>query len=179
MALSPFFHDGFRDLLWPTFNNRYEDPFPQDFMIMPVIPRLDRRAFPVDKDMILHTSSPGYEIHRDDTDGKYQISVDVPGIQASDLNVQVENDGTVLHISGGRNVVAEDGKSKTTMKFTKRFTIGSDMDMPKMTANLANGVLTLTAPVKEKQPRPDVYQIAISETKPAIADGKVEEKKEA
>jgi hypothetical protein len=50
-----------------------------------------------------------------------------------------------LHFPGDRRVLKNDGK---TMHTTKQFKIGSDID--KMSANLADGVLTLTAPIKEK-----------------------------
>ena len=78
---------GFADDLVPLF----DDPF-KDFM-MPVIPN-----FPRTDDMTLLRSSPGYEIN--EHDGKYMISVDVPGVKASDMNVDLENDGKVVHISG-------------------------------------------------------------------------------
>jgi HSP20 family protein len=166
MALSPFFHHhqarplfGFDDFFWPSFP-RMDDTD----LLLPVIPNLVRND-----DMILQSSSPGYEIHK--ADGKYMISVDVPGVKAADISVQVEDEGKILHISGGRHVVKDDGKTTHTMKFSKRFTIGSHMDIDKLSANLADGVLTLTAPVKEKVKIP-VQTIAITE-------GKTDEKKES
>ena len=165
MALNRFQHDrplfGFDDFLWPR-PLLFDDPL-KDLMLMPVIQNLDRND-----DMILRASSPGYEIHQ--LDGKYQISVDVPGVKASDITVNLEHEGKVLHISGGRKSTQDDG-SYSEMKFEKRFTIGSNMDVDKITANLADGVLTLTAPVKEEVKKP-VHTIAITEGKP-------EEKKEA
>jgi len=95
--------------------------------------------------MILLHSSPGYEIH--EKDGSYQISVDLPGIKAADMKIEVENNGRMLHLLGGRKVTQGDRVMET--KFDKKFTIGENVDTDKMTANLADGVLTLQAPKKQ------------------------------
>ena len=51
------------------------------------------------------TTSLGYDI-RETNDGKeYAISVDVPGIKPSDLNVELQDDGRVVRIWGGRKHV--------------------------------------------------------------------------
>ena len=89
---------------------------------MPVIPNIPRSD-----DMSLLRSSPGYEIN--EHDGKYLISVDVPGCKRTDMR-------------GGKS---------TETKFSKRFTIGDNVDIDKMTASLSDGVLTLTAPIKKKE----------------------------
>lgn len=164
MALNRFFHDhplfGFDDFLLPR-PLIFDDPL-KDFM--PVIPSLDRNA-----NMILRASSPGYEIHQ--IDGMYQICLDVAGAkQASDITVTLEQDGKVLHIAGGRKTTKEDG-SFSEMNFEKRFTVGSNMDVDKITAKLADGVLTLSAPIKEEVEKP-VVTIAITE------EGKPEEEEE-
>jgi len=151
MALNRYNNDrlfGFGDHLVPFF----EDPFKD---LMPVL-----STFPRTDDMTLLKSSPGYEIN--EADGKYLISVDVPGVKASDMTVDVENDGKVLHISGGRKVVKKGETTET--KFSKRFTIGDNIEIDKMTANLSDGVLTLTAPVKEEV-KPQPKRIAITEGK--------------
>jgi HSP20 family protein len=166
MALNRFQHHhdrpivGFDDFFWPK-PMVLEDPLMD--LLMPVIPNLDREA-----NSILRVTSPGYEIH--EVDGQYQICVDVPGVKAEDMKVNVEHEGKVLHISGGRKVV-KDG-STSEMKFEKRFTIGKNIDIDKMTANLSHGVLKLTAPVKQEEAKP-VHTIAITEG-PAETDEKKE-----
>jgi HSP20 family protein len=163
MALNRFHNHrplfGFDDFFSPT-PFHFEDPFFDD-LLMPVVANRERPD-----DMILRVASPGYEIN--EVGGKYQIAVDVPGVKAGDMTVSLENEGRVLHIKGGRKTVKE-GET-TEMKFEKRFTIGNNVDVDKLTANLSDGVLTLTAPVKEEQKKP-VHTIAITE-------GPVEEKKE-
>ena len=96
------------------------------------------------------------------------ISLDLPGVKRSDMNVDLENDGKIVHIHGGRKMV-EGGKTTET-KFSKRFTIGENIDIEKMTANLNDGVLTLTAPIKKKE-EPQPKRIAIQEGSMEV-DGK-------
>ena len=131
---SPF---GFDDFLVPFFE---QDPF-KGFQ-MPVISN-----FPRSDEMTLLRSSPGYEIN--EKEGKCMISLDLSGVKRSDMNVDLEGDGKIVHIHGERKMVQE-GKTLET-KFSKRFTIGDDVDIEKMTANLSDGVLTLTAPIKKKE----------------------------
>jgi HSP20 family protein len=140
---------GFDDLFAPTpFFHR--DPI---FDLMPIFPDLERLT-----DSVLVRSSPGYEIN--ETDDNYQIIVNVPDVKAGDMSVQLENDGRVLHISGRRKVVKDDTTTET--KFEKRFTIGRNVDTQKVTANLADGVLVLSAPKIEKKEAP-IFNIAITE----------------
>ena len=141
MALNPYHRAplfaGFDDFFSPVpFFAR--DPFLDS---MPVISNLLR-----DDDMQLMRSSPGYEIN--ETKEKYSIAVDVPGVRAEDMDIQLENEGRVLHISGGRKI-EKDGVTRET-KFEKRFTIGENVDKDKITADLKDGVLVLTAPKIEK-----------------------------
>lgn len=114
-----------------------------DAVLVSIIPNSDRAAR---KTICRSVSiSPGYK-----ADDKFLICLYVPGIKAKDMAVQVEQDGKVLYVAGRRTVVSKDGFKPQTMKFWKRFRIGTHMDVDRMTAHLANGVLTLTAPVKDK-----------------------------
>lgn len=123
----------------PFFNARRE-PFFDSFM--PVL-----KNFSANSGATLLRSSPGYEIK--ESDGAYEIVIAIPeGIQSSDMEVELEHDGTVLHVSGSRKV-EEEGKVSTT-RFNKRFTIGHNVATDKLTANLSEGVLVLKAPKIEK-----------------------------
>jgi HSP20 family protein len=165
MALSRFHRDpffrgfGFNELFAPS-PYVWRDPFED---LMPVIRDFDRTF----DDMVLRHSSPGYEINENES--KYEISMDLPGIKPSEMTAQLEHDGRVLRVTGGRKVT-KDGKEMET-KFEKRFTIGDNVDTSKLTANLADGVLTVTAPkltVKALEP----IKIEITENKMAIEDKK-------
>jgi HSP20 family molecular chaperone IbpA len=130
---------------------------------MTVIPNLQRAS-----DMTLLTTSPGYEVYYTDNGNTYHISMDLPDVQASDIKVKVEQDGKVLHVSGGRTHtdVSMDGTDTytRTTRFEERFTIGNTMDIDHTKANFANGVLTLSAPVK-KDPTHKVHTIKVTTEK--------------
>ena len=89
MALSRPFFTGFDDF----FDPRARDPI-TDIVQMPVL-NIERDPF-----MVLQRSSPGFEVHSTDKDWK--LAIDVPGVQASDMNVNLEDNGRLLHLSGGR-----------------------------------------------------------------------------
>merc|ERR1712151_940183 len=84
-----------------------------------------------------------------------QLALDLPGVKLEDIKAELVNGGRVLHLSGGRKVRA--GSSFWEVKFDKRFSLGKNVDSSKLTAHLADGVLTLTAPKSE----PKTQEIAI------------------
>ena len=134
-------HSGFDDFFSgdpfaPFFSKPFRDPL-FDFGVMPVLKR-----FPTGN-MTLLRSSPGYEIK--ESDSTYEIAIDIPDeVHASDMKVELEENGTVLHVSGERKV--EEKNKVVQSRFEKLFTIGSNIDTSKISANLADGVLVLQAP---------------------------------
>jgi HSP20 family molecular chaperone IbpA len=107
---------------------------------MPLMRNLETNA-----DAILRQSSPCFEIHEDDT--KFQLSVEVPGVKVEDMTVQVEQNGRVLRLSGGRKI--KKGDEVTETHFEKSFRLHRNIDASKITANLADGILIVTAPKGE------------------------------
>lgn len=150
MALGRPLFTGFDDFFEP--NPWVRDPF-TDIVAMPVLSDIQRDPF-----MVLQRSSPGYEVHQNDK--AWQISIDVPGVKATDMQVNLEQNGRLLHLSGGRKVEKENEVRET--KFDKKFTIGDDIDTTQIAANLADGVLVVTAPKKEKI-EPPVTNIPITQ----------------
>jgi HSP20 family protein len=155
-----------RDPFAPLFS-RHESPFMD---IMPVL-----RDFPsIEKEMTLLRSSPGYEIREDA--GKYEISVSIPdGIDADNLKVEVENDGSVLHLSGRQTTRDENDEVVSDMRFEKRFSIGANVDTDQITANLDEGVLVLKAPKLEPD-TPQRQSIPITQKPHASLDEEVVQK---
>jgi HSP20 family molecular chaperone IbpA len=115
-----------------------------------------------------HSRHP-YQIHEDDK--MYTVSVDVPGVRAEDLSIKIE-DNNVLHLSGERKI--QDGKNHSERKFDYRMTLGDDVQLEKISANLADGVLKLTAP-KIVVKKPEARTIQITED-PASKPVDVEQK---
>jgi HSP20 family protein len=149
--LNPFFtspFSGFDEFFAPS--PFFKDPF-EDFM--PVLRNFNRNQ----AGMTLRHSSPGYEIN--ETDNEFQIAIDVPGCKPSDMTVQLEEEGRILRLSGGRKV--NKGGQVTETKFEKRFTIGENIDTANIAADLSDGVLVVKAP---KLPKEEVAPIKIQIT---------------
>ena len=144
---SPSIFDGFDDFFsTPVFPH----------VPVPFLTDIDR-----DPDMVLRHSSPCYEITENDK--QYQLAVDVPGVKRDDINIELEQD-RMLRISGGRKVhtTQKDGSTKTSeSKFQKRFVMDESIDKEHVSANLEDGVLTITAPKRIDHKK--VQKIAITE----------------
>lgn len=155
--LHPFFSSDFRPR---GFDEFFRDPFfsRDPFFASDPMQVLRRPTFLTGNSS---NSVVGYDIH--ESDESYQISVDVPGVKINDLKVEVEGDDrTMLKISGGRKTTNKETGIETVTRFEKRFMIGDNVDMDKLTANLEDGVLVLTAPKIEKKQVP-VRTIEITE----------------
>lgn len=80
------------------------------------------------------------------------FTADVPGIKESDLEITLE--AGVLTLKGERKYEGT-GKDKVWLNrsygaFTKQFTLPDTVDGEKLTAELANGVLTIRVPQQPK-----------------------------
>ena len=96
----------------------------------------------------------------DEKGAAYEISVDIPqGLQYPDLKVELERDGSVVHVSGENHVETDD--TTTTTRFSKRFAIGKGlMDTDNLQAHFSlgendKGRLVLRAPKLAPQPEPE------------------------
>ena len=101
-----------------------------------------------------HGSSQGNH-HVHETEDAITVNIDLPGVKASDLQVQLVD--KVLRVSGERKIAG------TESKFIRSFSIDPDtVDFENMKANMEFGVLTLTAP---KRIKPAVSKtITVTET---------------
>lgn len=155
MALNRFVNRGFDDFFTPSFPSFFS-PVP----VFDMVPSNFDRIFKSQLQML-----PGFEI-RESAD-KYHLQVEMPGIKASDMSVELEDNGRVLHISGSRKRETHDengNRSFSSSRFDKRISIGDNVDAEKMTGNLQDGILMLEAPKKEKKEK-SVFKIPITEDK--------------
>jgi HSP20 family molecular chaperone IbpA len=122
----------------------HRDPFFNDFFGPSVAPSFAVRN---------GSSIVNHHVH--ETEEAITVSIDLPGVKASDLQVQVED--KVLRVSGERKTAG------TESKFVRSFSVDpTTVDFDNMKANLEYGVLTLTAP---KRVKPTVSKtIAVTET---------------
>lgn len=96
--------------------------------------------------LTLHRTPQNYHVTEDDKE--FKLAFDVPGVKADNIKIELKDDGRVLHLSGGRTVQTENEFSE--IKFSKSFTLGSNIDSSHLTASLADGVLTVSAPKKKE-----------------------------
>jgi HSP20 family molecular chaperone IbpA len=104
-----------------------------------------------------------------------RLTVDLPGVPAKDLDVQVEKG--VLTITASRKTTSMDGNhvvKKQTIK--RRYAINMDVvDDAKLAAHLQHGVLTVTAPKKKQPPESCIHRIVVqSESDPDEDDERAE-----
>ena len=85
-----------------------------------------------------------------DDDEKFQLSVDVPGVEMKDLDVSVDEENGYLTVAGQRTVSSKNDEtgasSKYSSKFSQTFALDDAVDLDKFSADLKNGVLVVTAP---------------------------------
>ena len=85
---------------------------------------------------------------------EYRIVMDLPGIAASDLEIQVENQ--TLSIKAERKNEVPEGfeprrrERSGNVAFTRTFRLGNGVNAGGIDANLKDGVLTLTLPRSEQ-----------------------------
>jgi HSP20 family protein len=88
------------------------------------------------------------------TETAYQLKMDLPGVTGEDLKVQVKNFGRLLTISGER-------KGTRCAKFSRNFKLHDDADYQHMTAELVDGVLSVSIP-KVEPVHPPVVDVPIT-----------------
>jgi len=90
------------------------------------------------------------------------FACDVPGVKRDDLEITIE--GGTLTIRGRRQYQGGENErvllGRSYGAFEKRFTLPDTVDAERMTADLADGVLTVTVP---KQPKAKPRRIAIGQ----------------
>ena len=149
--------------------------FDDDFFTDPIVPSpfFGAPTLTRFKSDTMRRASPRYEVTENDK--QFRLALDVPGVKPDNMKIELENDGRVCHISGGRKEKTD--KSYEEYKFDKRFTLGRDLDTTKITAHLSDGVLVLTAPKKEKlPPATQTVDIVQGEAPAMLMDTEEEEK---
>lgn len=88
-------------------------------------------------------SDPSYHVEELST-GEIELTVDVPGVAAADLNVELLEEGTLLRISGSRR------HRGSVKEFDQLFRLNKDVDADNLSVRLADGVLRVVAPKKQR-----------------------------
>merc|ERR1712013_100355 len=80
---------------------------------------------------------------------EYKVAVKVPGVEAKDINLQLDQDGRALRLKGDRTY--EEGGMKVQSRFKKAILLNPDVDTTKLAATMLGDVLTVVAPKIEKK----------------------------
>ena len=115
---------------------------------------------------------PRYEIVN--TEAKFQVAMDVPGVKMEDIDITLEDDGSVLSITGMRQ--ASDETYSFSSKFAQNFSLDPTIDVEKFTASLKNGVLIVSAPREMKRVEETIRKIPITEQVEKVSEKSVDEK---
>lgn len=89
-----------------------------------------------------------------ETDGNYQIALELPGVNPGDVKVVVRDN--VLTVSGERTAATPAEGSKTHIaervygSFQRRFTLPKNADGERVSAEFKNGVLLTSIPKREE-----------------------------
>jgi HSP20 family protein len=98
---------------------------------------------------------PYADIH--ETDDALTVVMEVPGVEKDAVNVALEND--VLRVDGQIDFAKYEGMEPVYTEYnvghySRSFTLSNKIDQDRISAQLDDGVLTLTLPkAKESQPR--------------------------
>ena len=83
--------------------------------------------------------------------GKVVVRMEMPGVSKKDLDIQVK--GQELTVTGRRQDAAVDGvwvlRERRRGDFQKTYSVDTSIDLEKVDAELTNGMLILTLPMKE------------------------------
>lgn len=98
---------------------------------------------------------PYADIH--ETDDALTVVLEMPGVEKKDINIALEND--VLRVDGQVNFTKYEGMEPVYTEYnvghyTRSFTLSNKIAQERISAQLEDGVLTLTLPkTKDAQPR--------------------------
>ena len=99
------------------------------------------------------------------TDKAYAVDVEIPGVKASDIDVEIVND--TLTIRGEKRRESKHSEKnfyrmeRTYGSFQRVLSLPEDVDQDGVTATMKKGVLTITMP-RTPVPRADVKKIGVS-----------------
>lgn len=108
---------------------------------------------------LAQSNAPRYSVWEDPESGVVELTMELPGVSAKDINIELEND-RLLRISGSRKF--KRGGTLFESDFDQTFEMHKDVDPDRLKVTLSDGILTVQAPKKEKI----VRQITITTADP-------------
>lgn len=117
------------------------------------------RFFTSDLDWFFDNRTPvqweqGPQVHREEDEKGYYLSLDVPGVRKEDLKVELTDKSLVISAESRSENKEEDRVTRVRGSFRKEFTLGKDIPVDGIKAKHEDGVLQLFIPKPEKaEPR--------------------------
>ncbi len=108
-------------------------------------------SWPETRNASLDTWAPSVDVHEEE--GAFVFTADLPGVKKSAVDVTVEDN--VLTVSGERHLETEVEENsfrrmeRSFGKFSRRFSLPSDVDAANVAATFKDGVLTIQVPKSE------------------------------
>ena len=102
----------------------------------------------------------------------YRLSMDLPGVDPGTIDVSVEDYTLTIRAErpGGQDEVDWLVRERPTGTFARQLTLGRGLALDKISADYADGVLTLTIPVSE-QARPRRIEVNHGSSSASIGTG--------
>lgn len=97
--------------------------------------------------------------HYFEQDGHYLTSMDMPGVDGKDINIEIEENK--VFVSAERKL--QFGKNNQVIKYQRVFAIPKHTDVEKIDAHYENGVLTLAFPKMEENKYKKKIQVVTGE----------------
>ncbi|ACI65213.1 HSP20 [Phaeodactylum tricornutum CCAP 1055/1] len=98
-------------------------------------------------DRAARSETPRYDVYQDPETGMIEMTMEVPGIHARDLTVELENK-RLLRIKGSRKSRQNGSLQEST--FEQSFQIDENVDPDNLKVTLSAGILRIQAPKKER-----------------------------
>merc|ERR1739845_337966 len=111
-------------------------------------------------------SRPSHRYELIDNEEKFQLTVDVPGVNEEDIDIKLDDGRLTVK---GQRVPASDS-SRFTSKFSQTFSLDPTVDVESFTATLNNGVLFVSAPKGLAKLEENVRKIHITPLEDILAE---------
>jgi HSP20 family molecular chaperone IbpA len=176
---------GSHSLVFPRSYNYHRRPMDlmSDMISIPMYNSLFRQQEQLARlKQALRDEGPTYHV-QELSSGEIELTMDVPGVAAKDLTVELLEDGTILRVSGSRR-----HHHGSVTEFAQLFRIDKDVDTESLVVKLSSGVLRISASKKEKvikklqivedEPKQDIIKAEVlpgQEEPNATVEGQTEE----
>lgn len=107
-------------------------------------------------DSWLHPSKALGIEQKHEKDGTLTVTVELPGVEEVDINVEVSPKGFVVTVKGQKNT------KTSSYSVVKSFLVADHYDANLVKAELKNGIVTLTVPGKALPPAKEVKKIPVT-----------------